>query len=103
MAREKAAQRELLESQRQQREVRSMAFQRWLKVKQNEDAARKKEQAYLNEVEKLRQQNKAEEKRRSKERFEMWKTQKDYESHLQRENEKEMSRIVTPLPRGMDN
>ncbi len=100
MAMEQAAQREQADSRRQQRDVGRLAFQRWLKTKQNEDAMRLKEKAFLNQVEKLRQQSKAEEQRRAKDKVEMWKTQKDLETRLQRENEREMTKMLAHSPRG---
>ena len=61
---------------------------------------RLKEKAFLNQVEKLRQQSKAEEQRRAKDKVEMWKTQKDLETRLQRENEREMTKMLAHSPRG---
>ena len=100
---ERAAQREQAESRRQQRDAGRLAFQRWLKTKQNEDVMRKKEKTYFDEVERLKQQSKTEERKRATEKFEMWKTQKDYESRLQRENEKALVKTLESPPRGIEN
>ncbi len=100
LAMEQAAQREQAASRRQQRDVGRLAFQRWLKTKQNEDSMKMKEKAYLNQVEKLRQQSKAEEQRRAKDKVEMWRTQKDFETRLQRENERQMTKMLAYSPRG---
>ncbi|XP_064390208.1 microtubule-associated protein 9-like [Halichondria panicea] len=99
LAMEQAAQREQAASRRQQRDVGRLAFQRWLKTKQNEDSMKMKEKAYLNQVEKLRQQSKAEEQRRAKDKVEMWRTQKDFETRLQRENERQMTKMLAYSPR----
>ncbi len=97
---ERAAQRELSESRRQQRDAGGLAFQHWLKAKQNEDFMRSKENAYLDKVETLKQNNKAEERKRAKEKFEMWRTQKDFESRLQKQNDAGMARLLAHPPRG---
>ncbi len=97
---ERAAQRELADSKRQTREAGELAFQRWLKAKQNEDFVRSKENSYLDKVERIKQQNKAEERKRAKEKFEMWKSQKDFEMRIQKQNDTGMTKMLSSPPRG---
>ena len=97
---EQAAQRMKLDSGRQQRDAGRLAFQRWLKSKQNEDTLRKKEREYMNEVHRLQDESKVAEKRRAEERYKAWRSQKDYEKKLQRENEKDIANMLTPSSRG---
>lgn len=95
-----ASQRMKLESGRQQRDAGRLAYQRWLKSKQDEDVLRKKERVYMNEVQRLQEESKIEEKRRAQERYKAWRVQKDFESKLQRKNEKDIANILSNPFRG---
>lgn len=99
-AKQKAAQLEL-ERQEQRRIVGKLAYQRWLKNKQDEDELLKKEKVLEKEVKKLKMAEKEEEKYRAQETFRSWKRQKALEMKLQRQLEGEETRACSPTPRGI--
>ena len=99
-AKQKAAQLEL-ERQEQRRIVGKLAYQRWLKNKQDEDELLKKEKVLEKEVKKLKVAEKEEEKYRAQETFRSWKRQKALEMKLQRQLEGEETRACSPTPRGI--
>ena len=88
-----------LERRDQHRAVAKVAYQRWLKNKQEEDTLIDKERARERELNRLKWLEKESERKRTLETFKSWKEQKDLESRLHRQLQKEGRKALTPPPR----
>ncbi len=89
-----------LEQREQRWHAGKLAYQGWLRNKQEEDELVKKEREFQRELRRLQAQEEEEDRRRAKEVFIVWKEQKDLELKLERQLEREERRSLTPPPRG---
>ena len=98
--RKRAAQIQL-EIAEQKRGFGDAAFRNWLKRKQTEDEALKKEKTVQRELSKLKNQEKKERRKKAEESFNTWKVQKDLDLSLERTNQTHKSRSLSPPARGI--
>ena len=87
-----------MERMEQQRAVSQVAYQRWLKTKQEEDLVLRKERDREREWRRLQEEEKRAAKRQAQETFNSWKQQKDSDTKFQKEVQQERELMLfTPF------
>lgn len=89
-----------VERREQQQVSAKLAYQRWLKNKQAEDKVQMKEKAIQMELRRHKALERQETRRRAQEGFLLWKQQRDLETRLQRQLEKEWMAAISSPSRG---